>query len=86
MKSKMKPFLSVKINTPNETLWEGGAQSISSENSQGKFDVLPLHANMVTLIQDKPIVVRTTEKERRYAFKSAVLYTHDSIVEIYGDI
>lgn len=86
MAKKIKPVLNIKINTPNETLWEGEAQSISSENSQGVFDVLPLHANMVTLILDKPIIVRTKEKDRKYTFKSAVLYTHNSGVEIYGDI
>ena len=83
---KKKQFLIVKVATPSEVLWEGEADSVSSENSQGLFDILPLHANLITLIREKPIIVRTGEKDKSYTFKSAVIYMHEDSVKIYGDI
>lgn len=80
-------LLQVKISTPTEVLWEGEATSVSSENSQGRFDILPHHANFVTLVQKGvPIMVRTTQRERQYSFKNAVIHTERNSVRIYGDV
>lgn len=78
--------LTVKVSTPKEIIWEGEAQSVSSENSQGVFDILPFHANFVTLIQNKAIVVRTNVREKQFSFTNAVIHTEDSKVRIYGDV
>ena len=47
--------LHVRITQATDVLWEGEALSVSSENVDGPFDVLPLHANFVTLLKDVPI-------------------------------
>lgn len=86
MAKKGNTPLEVRISTPAEVLWEGDAESVSSENLDGNFDILSLHANFITLIQEKPIIVRTSERDRRYTFKSAVIYTHDNVIRIFGDI
>jgi hypothetical protein len=54
--------LNVKIFSPTQTIFEGEAVSISSVNSMGKFDILPFHANFITLVQKTPIIVRTKKK------------------------
>jgi F0F1-type ATP synthase epsilon subunit len=81
-----KPVLHVKISTPTEVLFEGDASSVSSVNSQGAFDILPKHANFVTLVKGEPIAVRTEQRERQYSFKNAVIHTESSKVRIYGDV
>ncbi len=83
---KEKFVLQVKISTPTEVLWEGEANSVSSVNSQGTFDILPKHANFVTLVKGEPISVRTEHRERQYSFKNAVIHTDQSRVRIYGDV
>lgn len=55
----MADSLNVKIFSPTQTIFEGEAVSISSVNSMGKFDILPFHANFITLVQKTPIIVRT---------------------------
>ena len=82
----VKSLVKVKISTPTDVLFEGEAESVSSVNSQGPFDILAKHANFVTLVQGEPITVRSEQRERQYSFKNAVIHTERNIVRIYGDV
>lgn len=83
---KKEAKLQVKISTPREILYEGEADSVSSVNSQGDFDILPFHANFVTLVQKEPIRVKIGSREKQFSFKNAVIHTDNSIVRVYGDV
>lgn len=79
--------LYVSISSADELIWEGEAQSVSSENQEGKFDVLPGHANFITMITGKPITIRiSAAEEQKYTYKNAVLYTLEDRVKIYVNI
>jgi F0F1-type ATP synthase epsilon subunit len=78
--------LTVVINSPDRLIWEGKADSVSSENSDGAFDVLPEHAHFITIIEDKPIIVRSSNQEERYMYENAVLMVKEGVVTIYTDI
>ena len=79
--------LKVVINSPDELIWEGEAESVSSENSTGKFDVLAEHANFVTMITNKPITIRTVGgKNQVFSYKTAVLSVRGGRVTIYAEI
>ena len=68
-------------------VWEGGAVSVSSENVSGAFDILPRHAQFITLIQDKQIDVHTALGDRRtFKFPRAVIYVYQDTVSIYAGI
>lgn len=54
----MATFLNVKILSPTQTIYDGPALSVSSTNSSGKFDILPYHANFITLVQKSPVILR----------------------------
>ena len=56
MAKKSEEF-KIRISNPHEVVWEGTATALSSENSQGKFDVLSQHANFITIIKEKPITL-----------------------------
>lgn len=57
--------LKIKILSPTQTIYEGEAVSISSVNSVGKFDILPYHANFITLVQKNPIFLRVKKKAEK---------------------
>ncbi len=78
--------LHVKVETPEGVVWEGAAQSVSSSNSVGPFDILPDHANMVTLIENQPIVIVSSAGEKRLNFMKAVISFRDNAVSVYADI
>lgn len=79
--------LKVKITSPKEIIFQDDAFSVSSKNSKGVFDILPLHANFITIIENEPIVVRKANKEvQSFIFPVAIMYTRDNQVDIYTDI
>ncbi len=85
--SKKPLLLQVRIASPKEIIFEGEATSVSSINSHGKFDILPYHANFLTLIENTPIYVRKPNKETlSFNFPMAIIYNRESRVEIYTDI
>ncbi len=79
--------LHVTILSPRETIFEGQALSISSKNSAGKFDILPQHANFITLVEGQPIRISLPgKKPLNFNFPKAIVYTSQNSVKIYTDI
>lgn len=82
-----KLVLNVRIISPQEDLYRGTALSISSTNSTGKFDILPQHANFITLVQNAPITIRTGDgKNLSYNFPLAIIHTSGNEVRIFTDL
>ena len=79
----MKNILSVMINSPEKVIWQGTAYSVSSKNSEGPFDVLPHHANFLTIIEKDPIIIRTGGKVVQFSFPISLMYAHDNYVYAY---
>ncbi|OGG07722.1 hypothetical protein A2872_02040 [Candidatus Gottesmanbacteria bacterium RIFCSPHIGHO2_01_FULL_42_12] len=79
--------LTVTIKSPDKDIFKGEAESISSENSSGKFDVLKDHANFITVIENKPIIIRMANKEKQtFTFPLAIMSTTNNQVNIYTNI
>ena len=82
-----KLVLNVRIISPQKELFSGPAVSVSSTNSEGKFDILPEHANFITLVQNSQITIRTDEgKNLNYTFPLAIIYSSTNEVRIYTDL
>lgn len=76
--------LHVRILSPQQTLFEGEVNSVSSKNTQGPFDILPEHANFIAIIENSPIVIRTRgQKPLTFQFPLAIIYTTLNTVNIY---
>lgn len=83
----MSQFLNVKIIAPKEEVFTGQATSVSSINSQGKFDILPQHANFITIIENQPLIIRTIDKKiLNFKFPLAIISVTQDKVNIYTDI
>ncbi|HEX67694.1 MAG TPA: hypothetical protein ENG13_01340, partial [bacterium] len=71
-----KDLLEVKIfcsSLLKEIPFEGKAEAVSSQNKLGKFDILPGHANFITLIF-KSLIIHTPQKKKIiYQFERGVL-------------
>jgi F0F1-type ATP synthase epsilon subunit len=80
-------MLKIIIKSPDKDIFSGEAESLSSQNSAGKFDVLPGHANFITVIENRPIVIRQSEKEKReFVFPLAILSVNNNFITIYTNI
>lgn len=80
----MNPTLHVRIISPQQTFFEGEVTSVSSKNMQGAFDILPQHANFITIVENSPIIIRTEgQKPQTFKLPIAIIYTHQNRVDIY---
>jgi len=52
----------------------------------GNFDILPQHANFITLVENSPILVRPAtagQKPQTFKFPLAIIVTMENKVNIY---
>lgn len=78
------PTLHVRIVSPQQLILDTNASSVSSKNLLGNFDILPQHANFITLIENSPIVVRLQgQKPLVFKFPMAIILTRENEVDIY---
>lgn len=83
----MQKILNVRIITPKKVIFKDQAFSVSSANSSGKFDILPDHANFITIVEGQPVTVRIQKKKRlTFRFPVAIIYNSKNQVNIYTDI
>ncbi len=75
--------INIKIITPQSTLYSGTAQSISSFNSKGKFDILVNHSHFVSEIQKKIIIIDNENNEKVFNLKNGVIRCANNEVQIY---
>ncbi len=81
-----EPEIMVRVSSADELLWEGPAQSVSSENQSGPFDILPGHANFITMIEGKPIIIRSAGGDKSFKYRTAVVYVSDGIIKIFTGV
>jgi F0F1-type ATP synthase epsilon subunit len=82
----MSDQIKVRINSPDKIIWEGEAEWVSSKNSQGTFDILPLHTNFISVIENHDIKVKSGGEVRIFKYPRSVIYAHSNVVKIYTDI
>jgi len=86
MKQNRKEFLEVKVfwlPIIKEIFFQGKAETISSQNKLGKFDILPEHTNFITLIFDNLSILTLDKKKIIYQFKRGVLEVAENKVNIF---
>lgn len=79
--------LSVQIISPVENIFIGEAVSLSSKNSSGFFDILPEHANFITLVDKEPIIVRLSSGEKKvFGLPQSVIRCWKNQIVIFTDL
>ena len=78
------PILHVRIISPQQLILDTEADSVSSKNSQGPFDILAQHANFISIIENSPIIVKTADqKPLKFLFPLAIILVTNNKVNIY---
>jgi F0F1-type ATP synthase epsilon subunit len=79
--------LHFRIVSPKKVLFEDDAASVSSKNSKGSFDILPGHANFLTIVENAPLQIKTLSQQvLNFDLSFAVIYSVKDQVNIYTDI
>lgn len=77
-------LLHVRIIAPQQLILDTQATSVSSINAQGPFDILPEHANFLTVIENASIIVRPAkDKPITFSFPLSIIRVTANQVNIY---
>lgn len=75
--------ITVVIRDRDALLFEDKVDAISSFNDKGPFDVLPRHANFISLIKKSVVIHLSGKQEKKIEIQSGVLKVKDNNIEIY---
>lgn len=79
----MSKPINVKVRDADSMLFEGEVDRISSFNEVGRFDVFPMHANFISIIQKELILFKGHEKVKELKIEQAILKVKQDSVSIF---
>lgn len=78
-----KEKLILMVRDRNALLFQGEVAAVSSFNDKGPFDILPQHANFISIIKKHVVIHLPTKEKKRIELESGIMKVHNNNVEIY---
>ena len=78
-----KKPLKVKVRDTENVLFEGEIDRISSFNEIGPFDIYPMHANFISIINNKITLYNKKKVMKELTFEQAVMKVKKDDAHIY---
>ncbi|MBM3208769.1 hypothetical protein FJZ40_00545 [Candidatus Shapirobacteria bacterium] len=78
----MDKSLSILVRSSEKIFFSGQANALSSRNDKGAFDVLPEHANFISLIKEA-LVIYTGPIRKIFPLKMGVLKVCNNKVSVF---
>ena len=78
-----KPRLKLVIKSRKKEFYNDYASSVTSSNDTGIFDVLPHHANFITLIKDFIVVDQGLPTRQEFKLERGVMSVKGDTVNAY---
>ncbi|MFV1916999.1 MAG: hypothetical protein ACC618_00715 [Patescibacteria group bacterium] len=83
MPAKNSVPLSLRVLNRQDILYEGDISSLSSFNDKGKFDVLPKHANFISLVSGQLVARDLKGKEKVIELGSGIMKVSGNKINVY---
>lgn len=81
-----KDSISVVVRNRQGILLQEDAKAFSSFNEKGVFDVLPEHANFISIIKDSFVIHRKAGDKREMKINQGILRVHENEVHVFLDV
>ncbi len=75
--------LQVMVRGPEGILFQGAASAISSVNNSGPFDILPYHANFISLIRDRVQIIKPDKTVTTLPLQRGIIKNFENTVDIF---
>lgn len=81
---KIPKFLTVKVLSASQVMFDGQAWSVASSNALGPFSIIPGHAGFIALIDDALEISRNEHDKKKIEIpiKKAVLHCQNNNVRV----
>jgi F0F1-type ATP synthase epsilon subunit len=76
-------LLQVQVRTRQGLVFDGSLASVSSVNSMGPFDVLPQHANFISMISKKLTLRRSDGRTDEMEMEDGVMIVEENKVRVF---
>jgi F0F1-type ATP synthase epsilon subunit len=74
--------LDLTVRNRDDIIFSGKVDSITSYNTKGRFDVLPSHANFISLLE-KYLIYKSADGEKNIPIKNGILKVDKNKVKVY---
>jgi F0F1-type ATP synthase epsilon subunit len=81
----MQPKINVTIKNRDIILFDGSVTAVSTYNDVGLFDVMPLHENFISLIQNK-VILHNMNMQKEFKIDQGIIKVKNNKVDIYLDV
>lgn len=78
--------LQVNIRNAKRNYFTGKVTSVTSLNDAGEFDILPQHANFISIIRNYVILDKNTPQEKKFVISTGILRAQQNKVDIFLDV
>jgi len=75
--------LTVVVRNKDKVLYSGQVAAVTSINDKGIFDILPQHANFISLIKEKVIIHPSLKKNNEIQIENGILRVYKDKVYVY---
>lgn len=75
--------LNLTIIDAEKKIFEGEVKALSSYNDDGPFDILPYHANFISIIKKQLTVHLLNGEKKEYPLEVAVLKSIENKISVY---
>lgn len=82
MNTNSSQNIKILLKNPEAVLFEGTANSLTSYNTNGLFDVLPFHENFISIIQ-KEVVIHTEKESKSFPVDIGVMKVASNEISIF---
>jgi len=75
--------LKVIVKDTENIVYDGEAERVSSFNEVGRFDVLPMHANFISMINQELSIFHNKQKIKELKIDQAIMKVKQDVVHIF---
>lgn len=83
----VKPTFHLRISNPERVFYDGQAYSLSSTNKSGPFDILPDHAQFISLLDNTNVTVHQEgDQTQTYTINRGLISAKENEVKVFVDL
>ncbi len=75
--------LHVFVMTGDSVVYNDTATSVSSRNERGRFDILPLHTNFISVVKDFILIQINEQDKKQIDIKNGIMRVYENNVQIF---
>jgi len=83
---KRSSNLNVLVKSRKKTYFKGDALSVTCLNDKGEFDILPEHANFISLIRNYIIIDKGLKSEQKFVISNGILRIKENKAEVFLEV